>query len=451
MKTIHHIFFLILAAVGLFTTACNTEDLSQDKGDPAVITLSLSNAQTRAGDLFTDESLITKVRIYVFSGNFVDAMQVYTSGTEEFQNPFRIKTTTGPKTVYVVANEPADLTATLNGVTTLTQLQAVVTSETTGSLTTPFTMIGSENVTVAYVPDPGPYTEVTVKLTRLVAKISLTVVKGTTATADIILNGVRLYRASKKSALLEGQNVTGQTYWDHNYTLPTPVTLTATGTNVWYGTSPVYMYENPGSLTDTTGRATYLIIDAVYNNVPTRYRAYINDENSDATDHKYSIKRNHQYNITAEITNIGEFDGLVLHTNVMPWTYIFSEKKFRPFVLYEATNWVPTPPVATQTESAKLTFKMLHPIGGVWKATITNGLDFAFKAGTPTTGTSGIEYTIEVIATKPAGTAARTTEFYFTIEGNEVDPDRYDNAGTIVDGPIGTGSGNRYVITQLPQ
>ena len=307
MKTMHKVFVLLWVA-GLSVTACDNNGLPEEKGEPAVMTLSLNNAQTRAGDLFAGEDLITKVRIYVFNGNYLDAAKVYTSGTDEFSNPFRIKTTTGPKTVYVVANEPADLETALNAVTTISGLKAIVTSAASGPVAQPFTMTGSNSVDVAPVPDPGPYTQVTVPLARLAAKLTLNIKKGAEAEANhipIVLKGVRLCRAAAKSALIEGQPVTGQTYWNHNYD-GMNVPLTTTGTDVW--TTPLHLHENLGSAADSTGRATYLVIDALYNNVNTRYIAYINDENSDATDHHYSIKRNRHYNLTATINNIGEFD-----------------------------------------------------------------------------------------------------------------------------------------------
>lgn len=64
---------------------------------------------------------------------------------DEFNNPFRITTTTGTKTVYVVANERSGMTTDLNNVTTLQQLQNIVTPPTDPGalpLNTPLTMVG---------------------------------------------------------------------------------------------------------------------------------------------------------------------------------------------------------------------------------------------------------------------------------------------------------------------
>lgn len=443
MKAIHNIFFLLLTVAGFFCTACNSEGLTDETGNPAVISLTMSNIQTRGGDLFADESLITKVRVYVFNGNFVDKMQVFNTGETEFQNPFRVQTTTGTKNVYVVANEPADMTSALDAVTTLSMLKAIVTSPVSGSLSAPFTMVGSENVTVAYVPDPGPYTQVTVNLTRLVAKLNLIIKKGATSTADIRLKGVRLYRAAAKSALIEGQPLTGQTYFNHTYAGLGTITLTTTGIDAWTGASSVYVFENPGTVTDTLNRATYIMIDALYNNVPTQYRAYINDDHSDATDHHYSIKRNHQYNLTATITNIGEFDGLTLSTYVLPWNLLQSQILFDWVytITPHPTTTSYTYTAANPTDMITFTFKLENPLGATWTAQLSNPFDFEFSTvgGAVSSGGLGTEYTISIKPRNAQSATARTTEFYITVNGTEV---------PLLQGSTLVGTGNRVVINQ---
>ena len=448
MKTIHKINFQLLALLALFVTACTSDDVSGDKGEPAVISLSMSDIQTRGSDLFAGESLITKVRVYVFDGNYVDKMQVFTSGEADFNNPFKVNTTTGPKTVYVVANEPSDMTAALNDVMTKTQLNALATSASTASLASPFTMVGSENVTIATTTGAS----VTVSIKRLVAKINLTVKKGAT-NAEIFLKSVRLYRGAAKSALIEEQPVSGQTYWNCTYTPPSaPIALATTGSVVW-GDAPatsMYVYENLGSVTDTLNRATYLMIDALYNGVDTRYRAYINDNNSDAVDHKYSVKRNHQYNLEATITNIGEFDGLVLTTQVMPWTLLTSNILFDRIFNLTIT---PTPTISNHTYIANtpadlvtFTFKLDNPVGAVWYAQLTNPTDFEFSTagGAATTGGIGTTYTISIKPRNAQGAAPRTTEFFIIVGG----PNFTNTEIPLIQGNALVGTGNRIIINQ---
>lgn len=443
MKTKHPIFFLLLAVIALFATACNNDDLANEKGDPAVIAMTLNNAQTRGGDLFAEDALITKVRIYVFNGNYVDAMQVYNSGTDEFENPFRIKTTTGAKTVYVIANEPAGMTAALDGVTTLTGLKALTTPESVGPLEVPLTMVGSEVTNVQYAADPGPYTQVTVKLTRLATMLNLTVKKGESTTADIILKAVRLFRAPAKSTLEAGQSVAGQTYWNHTYLGAGPIPITTDGIDAWTGATPMYLYENPGSIADTTDRATYIIIDATYNGVDTRYRAYINDVNSDALDHKYSTKRNHKYNLVATINNIGEFDGLILSTFVTQWTLLQSD------ILFDRIYTIsPHPTTANHTyevtnpdDLVTFTFKLDNPVGANWIAHLSNPINFEFSniGGAVSSGGLGTEYTISIKAKNAQGAELVSTEFYITVDGTEI---------PLLQGSTLIGEGNRIIVEQ---
>ncbi|MDD2245701.1 MAG: fimbrial protein [Proteiniphilum sp.] len=454
MKTMYKIFTLLLA-VGLTVTACDNNELFQEKAEPAVITLSLNNVQTRGGNLFADGNLITKVRIYVFNGNYLDAKQVYTSGTNEFKNPFTIKTTTGPKTVYVVANEPADMTATLEGVTTLSQLKNVVTFPVNpGTLNKPLSMVGSENAEVIPVVEPNDPTVVKVKLTRLVARINLKLKKGNTP-YDIILKSVRLIRGPEKSALIEGQTVTEQTYGNYTYTGQGEYALTTAGVDAWTGATPMYVYENPGSAADSVLRATYLIIDARYNGIDTRYKAYVNDKtatfsNGNATDHPYSIKRNHMYNIEATITNIGEFNGVTLSTYVMPWNLLQSELTYDR--IYETSlDPQPTPnnknyTLKEITDQLTFTFTITNPYGAAWTTQFTNP-DYFDATVTPGTSPYGLgTYTITISPKHAPTTEERVTEFYINVGWT-------GSATGFVEIPLlaGTpliGNGYRIVITQ---
>ncbi|WP_333615895.1 fimbrial protein [Bacteroides pyogenes] len=422
MKPIYKIFFLLSAAL-LWNTACNNDDPSGDKGEPAVISLSMNNIQTRGGDLYAGEELITQIRVYVFRGNYVDEMQVFSSGQEEFQNPFRIQTTTGPKTIYVVANEPAALTAALDGVTTLNALKGLITPAVSIPMEQPFTMTGYKPVDIAVVP--GTPASVTIDLTRLVAKLTLKIKKGPHPESNgipIVLKGVRLYRATAKAALWEGENVPGQTYWNHNDTEADGFAVTAGGTDVWGGSrKPVYVYENIGSVSDTLNRAAYIVIDALYNNVNARYRAYINDENSDADDHNYSLKRNHHYMLTATVNSIGEdYDGLLLQCKTIPWDLVESEQSFE-----DENPEINVIPEFTTVEGNvtsienNLTFDFTltaGPEGATWKASLDNGLEFGFGDITQTYGGIGETKTITIKPLKPYNPAVtRTTHFYITV------------------------------------
>ncbi len=162
-----------------------------------------------------------------------------------------------------------------------------------------------------------------------------------------------------------------------------------------------------------------------------------------------SVLRNTEYKIDAEWLQ----KNLSFSYNILPWTLKPLHVEF-----YDASaqmayldNWTPsTLTVRERGDVVSFRFRIIEPQGVDWTATLSNGLDFAFRSGTPTRGKTGLEYTVEIIALKPPTTQMRTTEFYLTINGEEIDPDKYINSwGEAQNGPIGIGKGNRYTITQL--
>lgn len=441
MKTINYIIFLLSVAI-LLLGSCISEDMTDERSKPAVISVSFDNLQVRSGELFSGESAINKVRICVFAGNNLNEMQIFNSGEGQFKNPFTIKTTTGSKTVYVIANEPDDLTASLDAVTNLNALKGISASA-SASLTAPLTMVGFAATNVEYASDPSSNSQVTIQLIRTVSNLNLKVKKHESTNAEILLREVRLCRIPSKTALIEGEPVSGQTYWDCIHTGDITTPLTTTGTDVWAEETGIYMFENLGNKSDTTDRATYLIIDATYNGVDTRYSAYINDESSDATDHKYSTKRNHQYNIVATINNIGEVNGLTLSTYVSPWNILGTNWLFeRTFAIsphpiigeHSYTTLSPDHPIS-------FTFILHNPVGATWSAQLSNPVDFNFSLdnGAVRQGEVGTEYTISIIPFSSQGIESRTTEFYITVDGVEI---------PLIRGSTLVGGGNRIVINQ---
>lgn len=448
MKTISPIIFLLSVVIVFFGSACTNDKITDEECEPAVINVLFDNLKIEGGEFSSEESTVTKVRIYVFSGNRVDAMKIFNSGEETFKSPFRLQTTTGMKTVYVIANEPAALTTSLDAVKTLNALKEI-TDTSKSPLKAPLTMVGSASVDVKYAPDPANNSQVTVELIRIASNLRLQVKKDESTKADIIMRAVRLLRIPEKSVLIEGEPVSGQAYWDYTYTGNGATPVTTGGVDVWTGATEMYIYENPGSVSDTINRATYLVIDATYNGVDTRYRAYINDDNSDATDHKYSTKRNHQYNIIATINNIGEFDGLTLSTYVTPWSLLKSEWLFeRVFAIK------PHPTVDEQIYTAlnpdnsiTFTFLLHNPVGAKWTAQLSNPFYFEFsnEGSAVSRGEVGTEYTISIKPRLPQSAELRSTEFYIIVG---VDGDGDSVEIPLIKGSTLVGPGNRIVINQ---
>lgn len=181
---------------------------------------------------------------------------------------------------------------------------------------------------------------------------------------------------------------------------------------------------------------------------------------SDEITKDYNIYRNTLYKVNCILKGTA----LTVSLNVLPWDVTTSYRDFdssNTFTEMEfETVWNNTPrtspPILRQPyveentpyDVAKFTFQLEHPQGSVWTATLTNGLDFAFRTGTVTMGTTDVLYTVEIVALKPQTTYPRTTEFYLMIDGREIDPDNYYEDGILRTGTVGIGSGNRFVITQ---
>ena len=151
-----------------------------------------------------------------------------------------------------------------------------------------------------------------------------------------------------------------------------------------------------------------------------------------------NFEKGKAYNITLNISV--DPDESSTSVTVLPWVDVNAKREYSDFEISTTANWSnPNLEVSYEMgETIIFNFTMLHPVGRVWKATITNGLDFALDETFAVSGSSGGNPQVGVKALKPATTVDRTTEFYLTVDGKEVD--------TNGDGTIG--KGHRYVITQ---
>jgi len=151
-----------------------------------------------------------------------------------------------------------------------------------------------------------------------------------------------------------------------------------------------------------------------------------------------NFEKGKAYNITLNISV--DPDESATSVTVLPWVDVNAKREYSDFEISTTANWSnPNLEVSYEMgETIIFNFTMLHPVGRVWKATITNGLDFALDETFAVSGSSGGNPQVGVKALKPVTTVDRTTEFYLTVDGKEVD--------TNGDGTIG--KGHRYVITQ---
>lgn len=461
MKKTRYLFKLLSMLVIIALTAplasCLNDDIVEQEGERGLIIMNLSGDTRAAGDvLFLNDEKIERVRFLVFVNGVLEKNNLFTAGEASFTNPFVLNVATGTKDIYVVANETATLTPSLQAITSKATLFALLADEITGALSLPLVMTGSTlNVSVTE-PNPG-HNDAQVTLTRIAAKVSLNLKKGDAVSEDVQITKVSLLSNAGKTTLFPTTLATGtvapQSYWDFTKTFLTPWTLTSTpSANAELG--EIYLYENITGGDKTN--ATQLEIEALYNNIPTTYRVYLNENvtsavnlgdpsssETDPNDHLYSLKRGHHYKVNGTIISMGEFDGLILATDVLPWKKLASE------VLYERVYTIsPHPTTANRTYTAAnpsnlvtFTFKLSNPIGSTWVAQLSNPYDFEFSTsgGAVSAGGLGTEYTISIKPRYAQGTTERNTEFYITVSGVEI---------PLLQSSVLVGTGNRVEIKQ---
>ena len=454
-------YLQVIFVISLFLTAlssCQFDELAEDCEEKGLIILNLgvNGMSTRAaGDqLFTGDEAITKVRVFVFVGDALEVNRLYSIGESQFDNPFVLEVATGLKDIYVVANETSGLTTKLSSVLTKSELTEDIIAETISDpLSLPLVMTGSQTgVTVEVVEEPNRNTA-NVILTRVAAKISLKFKKDTDA--DVSITKVSLLNNTKVTTIWDnGVLNNGVNNWNWNHNLLAPLVLGSTPSGI-EGQENIYLYENLTNGDKT--KATQLEVEALYNGVPTKYRVYINenitlpgsgiagDPNSSVTDpsnHLYSLKRNYHYQLNGTIIDIGEFDGLTLTTNVLPWDVLQSTISFERIFTISPT---PTPQNKTYTtdtsSEVKFTFKLTSPIDASWVANLTDITNFEL-VGT-SQGSTDDEVTITIKAKNNSVTEDHTTEFYINVEYGGMWSEL-----PLLSGSDLIGVGNRVVISQ---
>ncbi len=317
-------------------------------------------------------------------------------------------------------------------------------------------MVGSNYLNVVFVPGTtelnpqlvGP----SIELKRTLAKMEVNLTNQDAANGNVVFETANVYQI--KSVTLRNANQTYNVLENDAASVTEtsdPITQSVnhtTGTPFNGNIFTAYMAERKNA-TDANAVVVDITVVKAGEDITYSIPVYQNPATKD-----YSIYRNTLYRLNCILKG----NALTITLTVLPWELIQSQKEYISEAEMEyASYWTPEPPTVKQPYSAELgatydvatfTFKMMRPVGGIWTATLTNGLEFAFEPGSPITGAAGTEYSIKVVALKPPTTTTRTTEFYLMVDGVEIDPDNYVLDGQFVEGPMGIGPGNRYVITQ---
>lgn len=418
MKPYRHTLTVLLALSALLLTVlsgCQRSELKETL-EPATVQLSIPSMTLRSGELLVEDLPVQTIRILVFNqaGGALDVQKSFSNPTD-LSDWLRVEAHEGAKEIYVIANESPVMSIALNKVVFKQDLLRIaIPDEDPSSVTKPKPIVMIGQGTATLFKDQNVKAEINLTKTR--AKITLNLLQKTKADDQVIIRSVSISRLPKTSMLLTPASYhLGETWI---YSKAEKVTLVNNATTTYIPDKTLYTYESLDS--DTTGHAPILTVEALYNGVPTTYTAYVNDKTSNA-DHHYALHRNHHYQLTGTITKIGVHNALLLKTEVLPWDVETSEKKLE---VPKIVSLSPDPTATyyvTDTEAAEFKVKISSSSDpSKWRATLTNALDFRFDitGGAVREGLADgtTEYTIRVIATKPAGVNLRCTQLLFTSE-----------------------------------
>lgn len=359
-----------------------------------------------------------------------------------------IQTQVGAKTLYLIANYAGKTFRLTNGTlltlsptTTKDQLDNIITESGGGFSPTSLLMVGKQTLNIT---DGDNGSTIGVALRRLQARVDVHVFKGPNfGTNTVTLESITLHNQVLNSevrfdyAVNAAQMLTSPMLSTQLISNSSVLSPYVNGTVLQPDASQAmfYSYQNLVTvLTPLQVTAPYLEIKLNSNGVGYTYKGYFTDNNQLVN--KYSLLQNNVYQITA----ILDVDSkITLNMTVLPWSQKNIEYE-RPITANDfafgawGTSWGGINGKTMNTnvgglEDAVFQFELKAPIGAAWTATLTNGLDFAFTSSTAGTTTApvskgftniGNPFLIAVRATKRWTGDSRDTEFYITVEGNEV-------------------------------
>ena len=175
----------------------------------------------------------------------------------------------------------------------------------------------------------------------------------------------------------------------------------------------------------------------------------------------YTIIRNHHYQYDIRVPADGKY--LVIDFKAKPWTLIESEMEFThpkytcTLKLVDTLTNEETPVTDISQEVllpsnkvVEVSFKITKPVGAIWSASITNGLNFLFTGTTYdqvepeiVSGSPKI-YTFRIKPRQPFISEPFYTQFYITVDGKELDLDPHR-----ANGYMNEGGSERWRIKQV--
>lgn len=447
-----HRAIFILASF-LLLAACSRETEPDDEPEVESITMNLS-VNTRAVNdpaAINQDQTFSSLAIYIYDDTQAAPLvqsALLPSFSPVSARDIAVRMQPGGKLLYFIANYAGKTFRfsngspyTLNGSTTKQQLEDLITESGTGFSPASLLMVGKQSMTITSA-DNGKL--VNVLLRRLQSRVDVYVYKGPNfSTNTVTLEYIKFHNQVLNSevkfdyTVAAAHMLTPTTLNDQtvNTTATVPSYVSGSALQPVNANAIFYSYQNlVTTLPPTQATAPWLEIKLNVNGVGYTYKGYITDNSQ--TTNKYSLIQNNVYQVIAILDTDKK---ITLNLNVLPWNQQNIEYE-RPITANDfsfgpwGSSWGGTNAKTMNTnvgglEDAVFQFELKAPFGAAWTATLTNGLDFTFTPSTA--GLSGQAVSsgfaapgspsvIAVRATKKWTGDSRDTEFYITVEGNEI-------------------------------
>lgn len=444
---------IILLSSTLIWGACTQETVNEDAFQPESVSVNLSVSTLAVNDPISidQDQSFGSLAIYLYNNDAsftLERSALLPSFTPITSKDIPLQTQVGTKILYLVANYAGKTLKLNNGnaltLTTTTSkqdLDNIMIESSSGFSPASLLMVGKQTITIA----PGDNGKiVNVMLRRLQARVDVHVFKGVNFGSNVV---------TLESITLHNQVLNSEVKFDYAVNAAQMLTSPMFSTQLVSNNSVLSPYVNGTVLQPVNAKANfysyqnlvtvlsplqvtapYLEIKLNSNGVGQTYIGYLTDANQ--TTYKYSLLQNNVYQILAVLDVDSK---IVLNITVLPWNETNIEYE-RPITANDfsfgawGTSWGGLNGKTMNTnvgglEDAVFQFELKAPIGASWTATLTNGLDFGFTSSTAGTTTStvssgftsiGAPYLIAVRASKRWTGVSRDTEFYVTVEGNEI-------------------------------
>lgn len=444
---------IIVLMSTLLPGACTQESDTGDefRTDDVLMNLYVNTTAVNDPASVNQDQTFSSLAIYLYNNDAtftLDKSALLPSFSPIISKNIPIQGKAGSKTLYLIANYAGKTfklsngsTLTLSATTTKQQLDDIITESSSGFLPGSLLMVAKQLMTLTSA-DNG--SSVGIALRRLQARVDVHIYKGPNFGSGVV---------TLESVTLHNQVLNSEVKYDYSVNPPQMLTSPIFNAQLISNNSVLSPYVNGTVLQPINSQAIfysyqnlvtvfspvqvtapYLEIKLNANGTSYTYKGYLTDNNQTAN--KYSLLQNNVYQILAVLDVNLE---IILNVNVLPWNQTNIEYE-RPITVNDfsfgawGTSWGGLNGKTMNTnvgglEDAVFLFELKAPIGAAWTATLTNGLDFNFTSSTAGTTTSAVSngftavgspYLIAVRASKRWTGDSRDTEFYITVEGNEI-------------------------------